>query len=117
MVRKKVIEIVETKREGKKGKVDQEAHECIRPSSFDFDGEGLDSDEKMLYDLIKTRCLASQIEAAEYEVVSLTLATDDDYIFKASGSILVKKGWKSLLSGDDSGDEENEVEAKNPVDL
>ena len=80
-------------------------------------GEGLDSDEKMLYDLIKTRCLASQIEAAEYEVVSLTLATDDDYIFKASGSRLVKKGWKSLLSGDDSGDEENEVEAKNPVPL
>lgn len=108
-------EIVAVKREGKKGKVDQEAHECIRPSSFDFDGEGLAADEKMLYDLIKTRCLASQIEAAEYDVVSLTLATDDDYIFKASGSTLVKKGWKSLLSGDDSGDEENEVEAKNPV--
>ena len=114
---KQGYEIVETKREGKKGKVDQEAHECIRPSSFEFDGEGLDSDEKLLYDLIKTRCIASQIEAAEYEVVSLTLATDDDYIFKASGSTLIKKGWKNLLSGDDSGDEEDEPESTNPVPL
>lgn len=114
---KKGYKIVDVKREGKKGKVDQEAHECIRPSSFEFDGEGLGADEKKLYDLIKTRCLASQMEAAQFEVTTLTLATDDDYIFKASGSIQTRKGWKELLSGDDSGDEEKEVEAKNPVPL
>ncbi len=111
--------VLDKKREGKKGKVDQEAHECIRPSSFAFDGTGLEADEKLLYDLIRNRCIASQLEPAIYEVVALTLATDDDYIFKASGSTLVDIGWRVLLKGDDSEDDDGEVSADatstNPV--
>lgn len=109
----KGLSILSEKKAGKKGKVDQEAHECIRPSSFDFDGEGLDADEKALYDLIKTRCIASQLEPAKFEVITATLATDNDYVFKASGSVMVDKGWKVLLDGDDSGDEEDQDKADN----
>lgn len=111
------LNVVEKKREGKKGKVDQEAHECIRPSNFDFDGTGLDADDKLLYDLIRTRCIASQLEASIYEVVALTLATDDDKIFKASGSIMIDKGWRVLLDGDDSEEEEVDASSTNPVPL
>ena len=115
--KKNNLDVVSKKRKGKKGKVDQEAHECIRPSSFDFDGTGLDADDKLLYDLIRTRCIASQLEAAIYEVVSLTLATDDDYIFKANGSRLIDKGWKALLDGDDSEENIEDESASNPVPL
>lgn len=117
--KKEGLNAVTTKREGKKGKVDQEAHECIRPTNFDFDGTGLGADEKLLYDLIRTRCIASQLQASIYEVVSLTLATDDDKILKASGSTMVDKGWRVLLDGDASEDEEDEAEntANNPVPL
>lgn len=109
----KGLKTVEEKRKGKKGKVDQEAHECIRPSSFAFEGDDLDADDKALYELIRTRCIASQLEPVQFEVITATLATDDDYIFKASGSVMVSKGWKVLLDGDDSGDEEDQDKADN----
>ena len=110
--------VLEKKREGKKGKVDQEAHECIRPSSFAFDGTGLDADAKLLYDLIRNRCIASQLEPAIYEVVALTLATDDDYVFKASGSTLVDMGWRVVfedVNDEDEDDSKPNNNSKNPV--
>lgn len=116
--KEKGYDVLDKKREGKKGKVDQEAHECIRPSNFFFDGTGLSDDEKLLYDLIKTRCVASQLGAAIYDVVTLTLATEDDYIFKASGSTLIDKGWRHLLVRDDSDDDDEAATdegSKNPV--
>lgn len=121
--KEKGLRILEVKKEGKNGKVAQEAHECIRPSSFDFDGETLDADEKALYQLIKRRCIASQLEPVRYEVTKAVLATDDDYIFKASGSVVVDKGWQSFLDGDDDDDEDESGEEKvsqtasNPVPL
>lgn len=109
--------VFEEPRQGKKGKVEQEAHECIRPTDFSFEGEGLSKDEKALYDMIKTRCIASQLEPAIYNVVELLLETDDGHIFKASGSTLVEKGWRNILDGDDSEEEEEDETASNPVPL
>lgn len=115
--RSKNYPVLSESRQGKKGKVEQEAHECIRPTDFNFDGEGLPKDQKALYDLIKTRCIASQLEPAIYSVVELTLEDEDGHIFKASGSTLIEKGWRNILDGDDSEEEEKDETASNPVPL
>ena len=120
------LPVVAVKRVGENGIVAQEAHECIRPSDFSFDSSKLSKDERALYELIKLRCIASQLEAAEYDKTELVLAVDLDsagepldnkydklesLVFKASGRVMKYKGWRVLLDGDDSTEtEEDELE-------
>lgn len=113
------LPVLEEKRIGQKGAVDQEAHECIRPTDFNFDSSTLSADEKLMYEMIKLRCIASQLEPAVYEVVSLVMTSEDGLILKASGSILIDKGWQKFLSGDDSedADDKEQPESANPVPL
>lgn len=118
------LPVVDVKRIGENGIVAQEAHECIRPSDFSFDSSSLDKDGRDLYELIKLRCIASQLKAAEYDKTELVLGVDldsaaepldskydklADLVFKASGRIMKYKGWRVLLDGDDS-TEEDELE-------
>ena len=111
------LPIVAEKRVGISGVVAQEAHECIRPSDFSFDSSSLTNDEKKLYELIKLRCIASQLEPSEYDRTALTFKVDldsagealdgkgdnlSDLILKASGRVMKSKGWRVLLDSDDS---------------
>lgn len=101
-----------------KEKVDaQNAHEAIRPSSLTANIDELDNDEKLLYNLIFNRFVASQLENARTINKTILLNADSGFIFKATGSTLVYKGWKALLHGDDVEDEQEEEEAKLPLDL
>lgn len=115
----KGLPVLEKSREGKKGKVAQEAHECIRPTDFSYEGDDLPADEKALYQLIRDRTIASQLKPALYDTVSLVLKTEDDYVFKATGSTMTYKGWKEYLEKDDSETEpeEDDGSASNPVPL
>lgn len=117
------LPVLSEKRVGKSGAVAQEAHECIRPSDFSYDPSSLDADERALYELIKTRCLASQLEPAVYDktLFKLRVNLDDlkdttkkeeytklpELLFKTSGRILKEQGWRVLLDGDDSEDDED----------
>jgi DNA topoisomerase I len=60
----------------------QEAHEAIRPTSFERDPDALSkrlgSDEARLYRLIWQRALASQMAAKEQETSSVDLAADGE---------------------------------------
>lgn len=119
--------VLPEKRTGKSGAVAQEAHECIRPTDFTFDSSSLSLKHRELYELIKIRCLASQLEAAKYDKTAMKFKvdTDDtndveggdeftklsDLLFKASGRILKYEGWRVLLSTDDSSDPEDEEAA------
>lgn len=105
------LRAVETKREGKKGVVDQEAHECIRPTNFKFDGTGLTDDEKLLYELIRTRCIASQLSPMISEVTTLVMVSNEGYYFKATGSVLIDIGWQVIMGGADK----PASKSKNPV--
>lgn len=120
------LPVLSAKRFGKKGAVDQEAHECIRPSDFNFLGDGLGAEEKAMYKLIWTRTMASQLKPATRMTTTTKLVADIDgskYIFNATGSVPLDKGWRVILEDDDSEDDgerstkqaEEDQEAKNPV--
>ena len=80
----------------------QEAHEAIRPAGDTFrtpkqlSGE-LNRDELALYDLVWKRTLASQMEDARGQTVSLrigaTSANGEDVEFGASGTVIMFRGF------------------------
>ena len=80
----------------------QEAHEAIRPAGDTFrtpdevKGE-VSRDEHGLYDLIWKRTIASQMEDARGQTVSLrvaaTSATGEDVEFTASGTVITFRGF------------------------
>jgi len=80
----------------------QEAHEAIRPAGDSFrrpqDVRGeLPRDELALYDLVWKRTLASQMEDARGQTVSLRLAatssSGEDAEFGASGTVITFRGF------------------------
>jgi DNA topoisomerase-1 len=80
----------------------QEAHEAIRPAGDTFRtpkelAGALNRDELALYDLVWKRTLASQMEDARGQTVSLRIAatssTDDDVEFAASGTVITFRGF------------------------
>ncbi|MDQ3672195.1 MAG: type I DNA topoisomerase [Actinomycetota bacterium] len=80
----------------------QEAHEAIRPAGDTFRTpdelkRDLPRDEHGLYDLIWKRTLASQMEDARGQTISLRIAAvssqDEDVEFAASGTVLTFRGF------------------------
>lgn len=112
------ITINNTKRKGKATGNAQEAHECIRPTDFNFDGQGLSDDELALYNLIKQRAIASQMPPAVYDKTTLTLACPyNEYtlIGVATGLKLLDKGFLKFLACDDTLDETVDDEPPVPM--
>ena len=82
-------------------------------------GHNETADEKALYQLIRLRSLASQLEDAVYAVRVLQLVTDLDgkqALFEAKGRMILSQGWK-VLTMDDAATEDAEeaTESENPV--
>lgn len=79
----------------------QDAHEGIRPTSIFRTPESvkkyLTADEYKLYSLIYYRTLASLMKDAKVKATSVTLE-NNDYLFKATGSILVFDGYLKVYS-------------------
>ncbi len=80
-----------------KSKNAQEAHEAVRPTSAARHPSEmrkyLNSDQAKLYELIWKRAMASQMQPALYDTVSLTLTAGDGHSFRATGSTLVEPGF------------------------
>ncbi|MDR2007891.1 MAG: topoisomerase DNA-binding C4 zinc finger domain-containing protein, partial [Alphaproteobacteria bacterium] len=81
-----------------KAKNAQEAHEAIRPTDISRPPSKiksyLEEDSFKLYDLIWKRTIASQMEAAAYDLVVFDLeSTDKKILLKANGSILSFEGF------------------------
>jgi len=96
----------------------EEAHEAIRPSSVQRTPkalkESLSRDQYRLYQLIWRRFVASQMKPAEYDTISVQIlgaGEEHEYLFRASGSILVFQGY--LLVYEESLQESGEDEGKN----
>ncbi len=107
----------------------QEAHEAIRPTSVRHTPHQvkpyLSRDQYRLYNLIWKRFVASQMEAALYDTVSVDImagpaATPVDkrpYLFRASGSTLRFPGFLALYEESEPEDRPADAEVVVPGDL
>ena len=73
----------------------QEAHESIRPTHIDVEVAGKNEYEKKLYQLIRSRTLASQMKNAVVAKTSLYLEADTvpNELFKATGEMVIFDGF------------------------
>lgn len=86
----------------------QDAHEAIRPSYVELTPDqikdSLTRDQYVLYKLIWSRFIASQMKPAVYNVIAADI-DNNGYTFKASGSKLVFDGYlKAYKATDDEDD-------------
>ena len=91
---------------GKKAKNAQEAHEAIRPTDISRTPESmkkfLSTDQIKLYDLIWSRALSSQMEAAKFDRKTITIDSDNKLNqFKCSGSTIKFDGFLKLTRIED----------------
>lgn len=93
-----------------KNKSMQDAHEAIRPSDVTLTPERIKDlvkpDLYKLYNLIWKRFVASQMAAAKYETVAVSVV-NGKYEFKASGSRMTFDGWKKVYAA--STEKENDL--------
>lgn len=107
----------------------QEAHEAIRPTSFNRKEVG-DGKIQALYNMIWMRAVASQLKAARYKtreaVLNQTVLVTEDgrqvnktAVFKAKGRQLIYSGWKDLttLNYSEVEDDDKEVESSNQIPM
>jgi len=77
----------------------QDAHEGIRPTHIDITPDSIKSnltpDQYKLYKLIYNRFLASQMQAAIYDTLAVSIDANE-YNFKANGQSLKFKGYMTL---------------------
>ncbi len=90
----------------------QDAHEAIRPTYIELEPDSikdsLTKDQYKLYKLIYNRFMASQMAAAVYDTMSVTINADK-YTFKANGQAIKFKGFMTLyVEGTDEKIEEQE---------
>jgi len=95
---------------GKKAKNAQEAHEAIRPTDITKTPESLKRflsvDQIKLYDLIWSRALSSQMEAAKFDRKTITIISNDSINqFKCSGSTIKFDGFLKLTRIEENEDE------------
>ena len=94
-----------------KAKNAQEAHEAIRPTNILRRPKDISSyltdEQNKLYTLIWGRTIASQMEAAILDQVSININSDDDqFSFRATGSIVSFDGFRRIYKeGSDQEDD------------
>ncbi len=92
----------------------QEAHEAIRPTHLDQEQAGEDERQRQLYDLIRTRAIASQLADATYSVTKLQFVSTtgaENFMFNATGRVLTQPGWRVLTPKDSAEEIEDTDEA------
>ncbi len=100
----------QTRKYATKSSSAQEAHEAIRPTSFEVKQAGDDDAQKKLYQLIWKRAIASQMSSADLERTTIAILNDkNDGVFKAKGEVIKFDGFlKVYLEGSDDEDKEND---------
>lgn len=92
----------------------QEAHEAIRPTHFEVDVASEDAEQAALYNLIRLRAIASQLDVAIYSGAMAQLegtAGSKKAIFQAKGRRLIHYGWRVLMPSGDQTDEDAPTES------
>jgi len=78
-----------------RSKLAQEAHEAIRPTDVKKRTAGRNADQKKLYELIRSRTIASQMADAKFAKTKLVVRVGDENVpdFTANGSRILFDGW------------------------
>ena len=91
----------------------QDAHEAIRPTSFDLPPDAvrdfLKEEEWKLYKLVWDRFIASQMEPAIFDVTQVDIE-NGPYVLRASGKVLKRPGFLAVYRetpDEDAGEETN----------
>lgn len=71
----------------------QEAHEAIRPTHIATETAGKNDYEKRLYNLIRSRALATQMTDATIERTVVKITTPTEYIFEGKGEVIIFDGF------------------------
>jgi DNA topoisomerase-1 len=86
----------------------QEAHEAIRPTEVsrtpDSVARDLNNDQRRLYELIWKRAVASQMQSAELDQVSVEVTDGKGTKLRATGSIIAFDGFLKLYREDSDDD-------------
>ena len=97
----------------------QEAHECIRPTDITKTSENLnlqDINQKRLYDLIRNRTLASQMEDEISETTTVILKNEDkSNSLKATGRVVIFEGFRKAFSYDENEETNNNENKELPI--
>jgi DNA topoisomerase I len=97
-----------------KSKNAQEAHEAVRPTSAARTPESvaryLSQDQARLYELIWKRAVASQMEAALFDTLAVTLRAGENNAFRANGQTLIEAGYLAAydIKADDPAEADHE---------
>lgn len=116
------LDAVEKRRKFKAKDGAQEGHPGITPTHWDAETAGETADQQQLYQLIRSRALASQMLPARYAVRTAHLVGSEPIAgkqvqFGATGRTLTYPGWLKLLSGDATEDKQDDEdgEGSNPI--
>ena len=94
----------------------QDAHEAIRPSNVYIQPRQvrklLSSEQYRLYKLIWERFIASQMESAVLDTVSVEL-TAGEYLFKTGGYVIKSRGYMTVYDSDTAEATESDGESVN----
>ena len=100
----------------KKGKASQDAHEAIRPTSIAHTPKKvkkyLDNDLYELYELIWNRFVASQMNPASFEQITVDVK-GGEYVFRATGSVPQFRGFLQVY--DDLAEQNGEKDDEDPT--
>lgn len=78
----------------------QEAHEAIRPTDMALEQGSSNEYDQKLYNLIRTRTLASQMAPAKLEKTTVTIAiSTSNKTFEAKGEVIVFAGFLKVYGG------------------
>ncbi len=109
-----------TQRSFKSNASAQDAHEAIRPSNVYITPKSirkmLSSEQYRLYKLIWERFIASQMESAVLDTVSVEIE-NSGYIFKTGGYVIKSKGYLTIYDYVSDEDKDNENEELNLASL
>ncbi len=102
----------------KKSKV-QDAHEAVRPSEPSRTPESvkafLSPEQLKLYRLIWQRFVASQMNPAVYDTTTIDFLVEEDYLFRATGSVVKFDGYHAIYHEAKEEEEEATLDDMSPV--
>ena len=93
------------------------AHECCRPTHIDNLPEDIfvPEDQKKVYRVIWERFVASQMEPALYDTVSILIKSSSGHELKVSGRTLKYAGWLDIATDQISVKSEDEDDIQLPI--
>ncbi|MBI5221168.1 MAG: type I DNA topoisomerase [Candidatus Liptonbacteria bacterium] len=118
----KEYQLAEPRHYANRSKGAQEAHEAIRPTDLALRAAGDNRNERLLYELIRRRTLACQMQSARVEQTAVDIkarseerGARSEYAFRATGQVVIFDGFlRAYTEGRDENGEDESAEGVLP---